>query len=109
MRRLFVSIGICFTLLCLGAGAAEARPAWMQEGKAGKFMFNLKVGPAISAHGTGLSDRYATGYCGGIHRNCGFTRGTLVFDFGFAVDADNLAYIVIPLQLEVTGSDFSRW
>jgi hypothetical protein len=61
--------------------AASATPSWMQEDKAGPFMFNLQIGPAIGA------------------RNA-INMGAIVLDFGFALDAGKHAYLLFPLQFQ---------
>ena len=67
-------------LLSVG-GVARAAPAIFQDGKAGPFMFNFQIGPAIGA-------RNAT------------NMGAIVLDFGFALDPGRHAYLLFPLQFQ---------
>ncbi|HXU68394.1 MAG TPA: hypothetical protein VN947_03645 [Polyangia bacterium] len=76
---------------------ASAMPSLFQDGKAGPFMFNFQIGPAIGA------------------RNA-INMGAIVLDFGFAVDPGRHAYILFPLQFQFadvnvsifgTGADYT--
>jgi len=75
-------------LLTLASASARATPTWMQEGKAGPFMFNLQIGPAIGA------------------RNA-FNMGAIVLDFGFALDPARNAYLLFPLQFQFADAGYS--
>jgi hypothetical protein len=68
-------------LLVTVSHVASAAPAWMQPGKSGPFMLNLQIGPAIGAKDA-------------------INMGAIVLDFGFAVDADKRAYVLLPLQFQ---------
>jgi hypothetical protein len=68
--------------------AALALPDWMSEGKSGRFMFNLKPGPAITAKAPVDGDPKPT-------------MGALVLDFGFAVDHVRNAYLLFSLQFQL--------
>ena len=59
-------------------GASGGEPG--QYNKPGRFMFNLKIGPAICATG------------------CTSHEGALVLDFGWSVLPNKHAYVVVPLQ-----------
>src|SRR5581483_2553383 len=85
MKRLLSALVIALALS--SAGAAHALPAWMQSGKSGRWMFNLKFGPAITAKS---------------FFNCGFaeckpTMGAIVLEMGVAVDSKFTAYIIVPV------------
>ncbi len=86
MKRLFAAFVLAATLA--SAGAAHAFPSWMQEGKAGRWMFNLKIGPAITAK---------TAYDGQFK----IVPFAMVLDFGVAVDSKKLAYILFSLQFHL--------
>ncbi len=83
---------------CLALGSsARAAPSLLQDGKAGPFMFNFQIGPAIGAHN-------AT------------NMGAIVLDFGFALDPGRHAYLLFPLQFQFanvsydifgTGTDYT--
>ena len=89
MKR--VTTALAFSLLLLTASrSAHAFPSWMQEGKAGRWMFNFKFGPAITAKSLGVG----TGTCVGL--GCNPTMGAIVLDFGVAVDSKYNAYIILP-------------
>jgi hypothetical protein len=75
----------------VSASSAYALPAWMQEGKSGRWMFNLKLGPAITAK--------ETSYCGNAFGvfDCKPTMGAIVLEMGVAVDSKFNAYIILPV------------
>ncbi len=52
-------------------------PAWAQDGKAGRFMLNLKLGPAIAISRTA------------------FSAASIELDFGIGLNADRSLYLVI--------------
>ncbi len=82
---------LALAIVLAPAGAAHALPAWMQEGKAGRWMFNLKLGPAITAK--------ATAYCGNAFGvlDCRPTMGAIDLEMGVAVDSKFNAYIILPV------------
>lgn len=65
-----------------GGGGGEAG----QYNKAGRFLFNLKLGPAICATG------------------CTSHEGALVLDFGWSVLPNKNAYVVVPLQFQFSAT-----
>jgi hypothetical protein len=77
MRRL-LTIVVVALLVTLAAPAAHALPPWMQNGKTGRFMFNLKLGPSIGVDNV-------------------ITQFAIVPEMGIAVDRDFNAYIILPL------------
>src|SRR5579862_442545 len=85
MKRLFAAFALAATLA--SAGAAHALPAWMQHGKSGRWMFNLKLGPAITAKGF-----FDCGFA-----ECRPTMGAIVLEMGVAVDSKFNAYIILPV------------
>src|SRR5579859_2240 len=93
MKRVATALALC-TLLVTASRTARAFPSWMQEGKAGRWMFNFKFGPAITAKSFGFLGG------GGVVCNgfavCNPTMGAIVLDFGVAVDARYNAYIILP-------------
>jgi hypothetical protein len=94
--------------LLLGATAHAAGFGSAPDGKAGRLMFNLKVGPAFAAY----DDFYATSTntplpvtCSSFPYECpdsglGIT-GTLMLDFGLAVTPDRNGYLLFPLQFQI--------
>lgn len=68
-------------------GAARATPSLLQDGKAGPFMFNFQIGPAIGA------------------RNA-INMGAIVLDFGFALDPGRHAYLLFPLQFQFADAGY---
>jgi hypothetical protein len=78
---------VLFVLLTVGS-TAHAAPGWMQDAKAGPFMFNLHIGPAIGA------------------RNA-INMGAIVLDFGFALDSGHHAYLLFPLQFQFANVNYN--
>ena len=74
--------------LLVVAAPASAAPGWMQPGKAGPFMLNFHIGPAIGA------------------RNA-INMGAIVLDLGFAVDHDRNAYLLFPLQFQFADVNYN--
>jgi hypothetical protein len=83
-----IVLALAFAATAAVATPAHATPAWMQDGKAGPFMFNFQIGPAIGA-------RNAT------------NMGAIVLDFGFAVDSGRHAYLLFPLQFQFADAGYS--
>jgi len=76
-----------------GGGSASASASVSLRGtdqKAGRFMFNLKIGPALCM---GVASGDLSGSCGTRAHH-----GAIVFDLGFAV-IPNL-YLIFPFQLQ---------
>jgi hypothetical protein len=86
MSRIAALLVVACTLSL--AGPAHALPPWMQPGKAGRFMFNLKLGPAFDVKDTVL-------------------QGAIVPEMGIAVDRDFNAYIILPLPNFQASADQS--
>ncbi len=59
----------------------SAQSSLLQDGKSGRFMFNLHIGPAIAAKDT-------------------LNMGAIVLDFGIALDKQQRAYLLFPLQFQ---------
>jgi hypothetical protein len=75
---------LCLGLQCFLAATAHAQSFASDPGKTGPVMLNLKVGPAF-----GL--------------NAATVQFALQLDAGFAVDAARRAYILVPIQFQITG------
>lgn len=86
MKSTIAGVALAALLAC--AGEARAFPAFMQEGKAGRVMFNLKLGPAITVK---------TPVDGGFK----LVPFALVLDFGVAVDHARNAYLLFSLQFHL--------
>jgi hypothetical protein len=89
----------------LGSSVAHADSIWTQTGKSGRFMFNLKLGPAFAAYDDLAPGGNATGCSVATPAACdqgtlGVT-GTIMFDFGFAVTPDKNGYLLFPIQFQV--------
>jgi len=99
--------------LAMGIGTAEARPIRLaapeepagskasENGaeKSGRFMFNLKIGPALCAvSAISRGSASASAECGSLH------QGALVFDFGWSVLPNRNAYLLFPFQLQFRES-----
>jgi hypothetical protein len=85
MRKLSSLLLALAFVAALGRTAA-AFPSFMQEGKAGIWMFNLKFGPAITARPF-LN-------CAGMF--CSPTLAAIDLNMGVAVDHARNAYIILP-------------
>ena len=66
-----------------GSGTNNAA-AEKARAKAGRFMLNLKIGPAPCIYPSG----------------CNTHQGALALDLGYAISADRNAYVVLPIQLQ---------
>jgi hypothetical protein len=102
MKRL--TCALAFVLLAALPRAASAFPSWMQEGKAGRFMFNLKLGPAATLKAFSYGSPVGTVEVD--HR----AQGAIVFDFGISLDQAHNAYILLGLQFQANAdSDYGSW
>jgi hypothetical protein len=79
---------LALALVVATAGAAHAFPSWMQDDKAGRFMFNLKIGPAPTVKTAEPGDFKLVPFA-------------LVLDFGVAVDGKRRAYLLFSLQFHL--------
>lgn len=87
MRPLLIAVLVAaFTFSGI---SKEAVAQGFRDEKAGRFMFNFKIGPALCL--TSASNRGASS-CGDLH------QGAMVFDLGFAV-IPNL-YLIFPFQFQ---------
>jgi hypothetical protein len=102
MKRLARALAI--VLLASLPTAASAFPSWMQEGKAGRFMFNLKLGPAATLKAFSFSNMGVT------FEADRRAQGAIVFDFGISLDQAHNAYILLGLQFQANAdSDYGSW
>ena len=79
MRALVLSMVLLF--------GVPASAQLLQDGKSGRFMFNLHIGPSIGAKDA-------------------ITMGAIVLDMGIAVDPGFRAYILMPLQFQFANQSF---
>jgi hypothetical protein len=100
MKNFLTTLALVVALAAAGRAARAANfPSFMQDGKVGRFMFNLKIGPAATAKSAvdyGVYSPYGCGFYG-----CKPTMGAIVLDFGVSVDAAHNAYLLFPLQFQV--------
>lgn len=83
-------------LLLLSLALATPAHAFRNEaGKAGRFMFNPKLGVAIGIPGNGIE-----------HASTG-DQLALVLDFAVALDRARSAYLSLPVQFEVGRTGYS--
>ena len=92
MRRILTTL-VALAMLVVGARSASALPSWMQEGKSGRWMFNLKLGPAITAKNFESIPNH-------------FTAGSIILEMGVAVDRKYNAYIILPVPQFQVDSNF---
>lgn len=72
----------------LGLSLPVSAGPLLQDGKSGRFMFNFHIGPAIGAKDA-------------------LDMGAIVLDFGIALDNQQRAYLLVPLQFQFSRVSIS--
>jgi hypothetical protein len=72
------------------ASSGGPRGLWTSDEKAGRFMGNLKIGPAFLAYPT-----YGSGVT--------LAQAALVLEFGYAVTPDRNGYLLFPLNFQMSS------
>jgi hypothetical protein len=80
-----------------GGSSGGGGGATVQTEKVGRFMFNLKLGPALCAFYS-VPKLGVSGSCNNAH------MGAIVLDFGWSVLPNKNAYLLLPLQFQFRDS-----
>jgi hypothetical protein len=110
--RTVAGIMLACVLAALMLLSRSAHAAGSPDAKSGRFMFNLKLGPAFAVYDDVYAGTAPTltpqqqAACSVPPYTCPDTpglgvTGTIMFDFGIALTADRNLYLTIPIQFQV--------